>query len=81
LEPKALVPDDAKEAYGHGSAPSIGARAAALAKVQSDIENPEKSLTECEHLRARRVRGDKIMNELGRLTGTGRTKRQVENGL
>jgi hypothetical protein len=67
-----LVPEDAKEAFGHGvrakrsSAPSlgqsvlnsllrrpvmrsssdrVGALAAALAKAQSEIANPEKSLT------------------------------------
>jgi hypothetical protein len=68
-ELKALVPEDAKEASGHGvrakrlksgaisferslwgpvmqhSSDRIGALAAALAKAQAEIANPEKSLT------------------------------------
>jgi hypothetical protein len=67
-ELKALVPEDAKEAAGHGvrakrsksgavsfevqdvpvmqrSSESVGALAAALAKAQAEIANPEKSLT------------------------------------
>jgi hypothetical protein len=67
-ELKGLMPEDAKEAIGHGSAPSarnpapsasicsrrreamqrssesIGAIAAALAKAQGELTNPEKSL-------------------------------------